>query len=1020
MATRMTPASTVHTAKSPRPGLLSGLALGLGMILSACSGGSSTSSGSSGGSLQIVSCSLSCGGGVGGTQISCGLNQVAVNESITLDFNQPINLATVTKNTFQITDIGTGKSPAGTFTLAAGNPKRLIFRPLLTFDASGNPVFGFQELHSYQVLVRGVNQDSGGNFITSTAGSENTSRMFCTIAASGILDPVPGPPNATVTVDVVTATDPVTGEVTSVAPMVASGGAGLIDVWSKSSIRMSFDDIMNPATLVNPVTGTSSTIKVFIDPDGNTTDASDQLQIFGDFTISIDEDNLVTNVTFKPSAGLPSSGSGIFPRVVVVSLPNSIVDLGANPIVNSGTVTFVPQFVPFSPVTMPEGGEQFLTEELLDNDNTGASWGGGALIRAKSGGSGRLGPLVVTVQSSPLILDTDNQVLDGFQIIPEGAGAFPPSATPPSATITDGVFEFSKVTIGPGAQLRFTGSNPARLFARGAANIQGSGTIDVRGASPADVFSVPSGHDSEELLGGVGGAAGPAGGAGGDGGDRPNDTDLSLIALGGQSNPGAERDGQPGVGVGGVVGLASGGGGLAWPAAHLATSSDLVDFFPDTVCKIDMTPGPGAGGGYATSGGTGIPKIVDPGFNPTPLPPGILPPNTPGGDSGLLALTPEVRTLDPNQGFLRGGSGGGGGGQGYLRSQTDGLPFSECKIGKKFKTYWGHSAAAGGGGGGALQLQAGQIIKLDGAITASGGDGASSQNPPISFNRGDQGAPGGGGSGGAILLQAPNLLIADTGDRLAVTGGTGGRGPGSGAGTFAGDGGLGLVRLEASTAPDPISEAKKIAPYDPLPGSVSGGETSSAILSTGVLPQGLSGPEGRSGAQSCWIVPEGNFFVLEFQDDDLSDPMDLDLGWDVDVVLTLPGFQPFSFRDPNDPNNPFGISPEAFLGTDLGGGTPGALVVRFQGVHSIKAVDDVCSVDLADPLGSVDPLSVTPWVRHPAELNSYWEDALPLQPELAAKRRTNMIRFQVIFDGEAPLSGLVAGVTNLRIQGIPD
>jgi hypothetical protein len=944
-----------------------------------------------------------------------------VNESISIDFNQPVDLATVTKNTFQVTDIGTGKSPAGSFSIAPDNPNRLIFRPLLTFDASGNPVFGFEELHSYQVLIRGVNQDSGGNFVSSIGGAPNTSRMFCTIAASGILDPVPGSPSVVVTVDVVTATDPTTGEVTEVTPMAATGGIVLADVWSDSKISMRFDDIMNPATLVNPVTGQSSTIKVSIDPDGDTSDNSDQVAIFGDFTITVDEVNLVTTVIFSPSGGLPSSGSGAIPRLVVVTLPPSIVDLGAHPIVNHGDVVFAPQFIAFAPVTMPSpSGEKFVTDQLLDGPNTGATWGNGALLRGKSGGSGQLGPLVVDLSSSPVVLNTDSQVFKTFNVVPEGAGSFPPSPTPPSITVTDGVFEFSRIEIGAGAQLRFSGSQPARLFARGTAAILGAGSIDARGSAPDDVFTSPSGHDSALLDGGAGGSAGPGGGAGGKGGDRPHDTDLSLVALGGQANPGAVRDGQPGLGVGGVASLAEGGGGLAWPAVQPTSSSDLTNFFPDTVCKIDMTAGPGGGGAYATSGGSGVAVIVDPNFNPQPPTPGTLPPDTFGGDSTDLGLTPAIRTLDPNQGFLRGGAGGGGGGQGYLRSQTDGLPFGECKIGKKFKTYWSHSGAGGGGGGGAIQLQAGKLVKLDGAILADGGKGASSQSPPISFNRSDQAAPGGGGAGGAILVQAPNVLIADTADRISVEGGAGGKGPGFGQGTIAGAGGLGLVRLEANTQPDPLVEAKKISPYNPTPGSISGGAASTAILSTGVLVQGVSGPEGRSGGQSCWIVPDGNFFVLDFQDDDLSDPLNLVLGWDVDVILTIPGFQPFSFRDINDPNNPFGISPEAFLGTDLGGATPGALVIRFQGVHATKEVDNICDVDLEDPLGVVDPESLTPWVRHPADLNTYWELALPGQTELSAKRRPNMIRFQVIFDGEAPLSGLIAGITNLRIQGVPD
>ncbi|MDF1797549.1 MAG: Ig-like domain-containing protein [Planctomycetota bacterium] len=969
--------------------------------------------------MQITSCSLACSGGAGGTQIACGLNQVAVNEALVISFSQPVNLATVNKNTFQVTDLGTGKSPAGSFTLDPSDPKNLIFRPLLTFDASGAPVFGFSENKSYQVLLRGTVQDSGGNFIASTSGKKNVSRMFCTIVATGILDPVPGAPSVDVSVDVVTEKDPVTGEVTAVEKFSANSGTLLTDVWSDSRITMTFDDVMNPATLVNPVTKESSTLHVYVDPDGNTNDPSDQVEVFGDYTINIDQDALKTVVVFTPSGGLPSSGSGLVPRKIILDIPSVVSDLGSNSLVNPGEVIFVPQFVPFDPVILPDGvGEQFITTKYRDTNRTGATWADGALLRGLGGGSGMLGDLIVSQEDSPVTLDTDSQVFSSFDVIPQGSVAFPPSATPPSVTITDGVFEFATIDVLPGAQLRFTGSKPARLFARGGAFVQSSGRIDASGATPPAQFTTPTGHDSSLLDGGLGGAGGPAAGSGGQGGDRPNDTDPSLLALLGSPNPGADIDGQDATGVGGTGTLGSGLGGTAWPTSAPSTSSDLGMFLPDKVCKVDMVAGPGSGGAYGTSGSPGVPVIVDGLLNPSP-PTGVVAPDTPGGDAATIGLTPEIRTLNPDLGHLRGGSGGGGGGTSWLRSQSDGFPFGECVIGKKFKVYTPHSGAGGGGGGGALQLQAGELIKVDGNILAKGGNGGDGQDAFASIDRQDQACPGGGGSGGALLLQARNLIITDTSERLNVSGGAGGIGAGGAPGTKGGVGGAGLVRLESQSVPDPLVEAKKIAPFNAAPGSVTGGPTSTAILSTGPMLQGFMGPQGRSGAQSCWIIPDGNFFVLDFTEDDLSDPLDPVYGWDFDVVTTL-GLQPFSFRNPTDPANPFGISPESALGSDLGGATPGTIVVRFQGVHSIKEVLDVCNVDLNDPLGSVDVTSLTPWVRHPAELNDYWDLALPGQPELAAKRRPNMIRYQIIFDGSTPLSGLVAGLTNFHMKASPD
>lgn len=1000
---------------------LAGLA-GLGITLGGCSPGSGTSASSVGGSMRIVSCSLSCGGGGGGTQISCGLNQVSVNEAIVIDFSHPVDISSVDKTTFQVTDVATGKSPLGTFALVPGQPNRLLFRPLLSFTASGNPVHGFNELHSYQILVRGVNQDSGGSFITSTSGKPNASRMFCTVAASGILDQVAGPPTVTVAVDVVTETDPITGAVLATEERVASGGAFIENVWSESTIRLHFDDVMNPATLVNPVTGESSTLRIAIDPDGNTSDASDQLELFGEYSIVIDELGLSTDVEFVPSGGLPSAGSGVVPRVIVVSMPNSISDLGAHALANFGEVRFVPQKLLFEAVVMPKGGENFVGTELRDTDRTGALWGEGALLRGKAGGSGRLGALVVTAANSPMVLNTDSQVVSGVDVIAEGPQAFPPSAVS-SATVEGGLFEFSEVVVEPGAAIEFTGSNPARLFARGRVFVDGGGRVSANGKLPSDeLVGAPAGHNSTNLQGGAGGLAGLSGGAGGKGGDRPDDSDASLFAIGGSPNPGALVDGSAGEGVGGVVGAGSGFGGLTWPALPPANAGDVASYFFNYTCTVGMVAGPGGGGGYATAGGASAASIVQK-FAYDLEQPGLDSPQTQGSDPGSVGLTALMRTLDPNLGLLIGGAGGGGGGLQYTRSKSNGeynKPKKLCEGQTGFAVYMPQSGAGGGAGGGAMQVQSGSLALIEGVLEVRGGDGGSSLGGFKSNKPTDQASPGGGGSGGGLLLQAPQLQITPTPGRLDVSGGQGGMGPGGGSASLGGAGGAGLVRLESDVLPAGGLTALSIAPYDPEPGSPSGGVLSSELLSMGSLTQGLTGPEGRSGAQSCWIRPQGNFLILEFAEDDLGDPMHPIYGWDTDVITTLPDSVPFSFRDGSDGDNPFGVAPEVLLGSDLGGATPGVIVVRFQGVRAVQAVENPCAVDLASIGGAINIESLTGWVRHPAELNHYWDALLPDQPLLAAQRRPNMFRYQVIFDGNGASSSLVAGITNLRVGAVPD
>ncbi|HOX44887.1 MAG TPA: hypothetical protein PK668_14905 [Myxococcota bacterium] len=106
----------------------------------------------------------------------------------------------------------------------------------------------------------------------------------------------------------------------------------------------------------------------------------------------------------------------------------------------------------------------------------------------------------------------------------------------------------------------------------------------------------------------------------------------------------------------------------------------------------------------------------------------------PGGAGGSAC---GLTTLSP----LLGGSGGGGGGA-----------FN-----------W---AGDGGGGGGAIQLVAGERIRVEtGAIIHAGGGGGGTSSAD------NWGAAGGGGAGGGILLEAPVVEVAGL---LAANGGGGG------------------------------------------------------------------------------------------------------------------------------------------------------------------------------------------------------------------------------------------------------
>lgn len=1003
----------------PSRGLAGALVL-LASGLASCSGG-----GGGGGNFKIVSCTLGCAGsGAGGDgQVTCGIQDVFVNGDLRVAFDAPVSQASLSVFTVQVTQLGTGKTPAADRFVDPNDPKILVYRPKLAFDSSGSPVFGLSAGASYTVKLPGAVEDPGSDFVRSTGGSPNLHRMLCTVEASlGVLDAKPGSPSVAVTVDQVTSYDPGTGDPLTFALDVPADGA--VDVFQLSPITLKFDDLMNPATLVNPVTGESQSVQVMIDPDGIVSDPSDQQEILGTFSILLDQALLTTTVIFTPEIGYPSAGPDpVNKRKIVVHLPSSISDLGGHPLLNSGFVAFTPEVVTFGPTQLKE---DFLTTAKEDVLSSGGDWGqqfDGLLLPGVAGGSGRLGFLEVPAGAT-IVLNTDNEdfsditdplifnpanvlgaTFDGTQYV------FPP--------VTDGIFEFATVRLNSGSQLRFEGSNPGRLFVRGEVGV--NGRLDVSGGDLGE-------HDDSEVFGQPGGEAGASGGPGGDGGRLPTWVGFELVAGTVVPDPPApppptlpELNGQTGIGVVDNLinptgtDLGNGTGGFAWPQPttahpelHLPTApSDITGLELDLfTCGTLMKATVGGGAAFALNGTAGINTPLIGTSQPT------AGPTATGGlasDFGLgIGSDPESpqRTLSPEAGYLHGSAGGGGGGASVAFTNTDGLP-TLCSVPPaQISNYQQHSGAGGGGGAGALQVQAGSRLIVDGIVDASGGIGGGK----IQLGN-DPTAAGGGGAGGALLLQGPVVQVSSVPGRIDVSGGykfststatpdlaVGSQGP---IGSFGGLGGAGLLRIETFPNPTLPVLATEAAKYLPKAATLTGfGATINDVFHIAELEVQTVGPGSRSGVQSCWFRPEGNFFLLDFQEDDGET-----LGWDLKILPNPPSLGAQSYRGENDF---FGVSLETLLGNELG---VSPLVVRFQGARSVKQVDDLCDVDLAGPNSPILAGSVTGWVEHPAELNDYFGD-----PALAS----NMVRFEIIFDRSKPFFGALTGITELTIETLPN
>ena len=1062
-----------------RPTVLRTSALLLGAAsLVGCSGSAATEFG---GELFIESCSLACTDGAGGLQVGCSIVDVTENQEISILFSEPVDPASVNASSVQVIDVDNGTAPDGLRFVDPLDPRRVIFRPTVSFETGVD--FSFLRNRSYEFFVPGQVQGDSGPFIRSVGGSPNQSRLLCTVLTSqGVADTVPGDPIVEVFVDAVNVD--ANGE-----PVLDAAGNPILtrtqlgddpdnpvtDLFLTSNIFFEFNELMNLPTVANNALMTAPFISVELDGDGNlSTGGTDRSPIDGAYTVTVDQQLLTTSLLFVPNGGFPAvSADDLMPPLVVVSIPSSVVDIDENPVTTltgGGSLVAIAQRIEFDEVFIPsEEGETFDLSGLEDGSQesvraTGARWGNGILAPGLIGGSGRHGSLRIG-GGQTVILNTDSQVfpIPGSMSVNVIGNQDPVTMLyPTSITETGGVFEFSSLEIAQTGRLILTGSNPARILVRGSVNLSPSSTLDVSGRSaPAHDSTIPDNDDffaipaNEDLLP----IGGPNAATGGLGGDRANfvgvTSILNLPNNSGIVNPEAQRFGRPGGGVGGdgsVIGR--GNGGQQFPA-ELPTNTSLVAatlgglgfsiLANPTVsgmeaCISPQLGGVGSGGGYSSQGGLGLalPPVTATEFPDQGTRPGQTNSNSPPAlaspDANNTGYT--TRILEWQNDNLRGGASGGGGGNhpyGTFSDVVVGISGCEGNFGTNFISDWfDHSAGAGGGGGGAVEIAAGREIVVSGLIDATGGDGGSSitqQGTGSSFAM-----PGGGGSGGAVRLRSEEVRIIGNG-MVDVSGGDGGTAIWTnfmmnGVLTLGGAGSPGLVRIEdASTSMAPITFVNLANRVRPLSSnaleflSVATGFVDASDDSVTTLR-----PDSISGGTSCFFRPLGPFQTLGFRADEAGVNTVESKGWTMDVVLSDGSTRPYRGSDDGSPSweEEFGN----LLGFDLAPGELASpIVVRFQGARSLgQTVMNPCDINLdADPIPQVQAGSVTPWVSHPADLEL-------LTSASGAPFAPTMIRYVVIFDGTIDLDtgdtpgqilqnqggGLsVVGVDNLRIEADP-
>jgi len=735
------------------------------LILVVASGFGCSGGGGGGGSIGFdcnsgqsnVMCLESCNLGCSST--GCQQTNIAQNEVIILTFSDNIDVNSVNSSSIRFRT-PTGDEPVGEFLV---NDNRVEFVPTVSISG-GQTFYGFTSGETYTMTI--VGGQGQAEIVRSTSGKPFGSTLTCTLQSTeGIVDLNGVPPAAVL-----------------VSP------TNLVSAPLNSEILLEFNELIDATPFLS---GTQSpiefsvrrTMPVAAPGTGFACDPQSQPQaLAGSQVLSFDAARGVSLVSFTPAQTLPGN------VCIEISVTNGVTDLSGRT-ASPQLFQFLTEVVPLSDFEIIE---TFDDEALLDADASAGVWDGGSAQFAEIGGDGRHGPFSIDFAFDTEVIIDGKRVFEldtNNTLIPANNGTV---AT--AQTITDGRYFFSTMVVPADIRLRFVGNDPPIV------NV--AGRLDVLGDIEIDGESITTAQFPTTTLGQVGAMGGIYGGQGGQGGNRC----LGVGSSNGQFNGGDGEDVTV-LAAHGYFAQRAGTGGKGsslYPASGLSSDQQFGSNPPVGLMYCLSACAGGAGGGLYTSGQPGQALNVFSGSTPVPNASQFFgPPSVAGLAFPLFPFPPAVGLQTSSDHFLVGGAGGGG-------------SASNSTLSLSLARTWS-SGAAGGGGGGAMALRAGRALRLgpSGNLLARGG----SAYDYIGQSAGGQVAPAGGGSGGSIILQAGGTT--ELTGQIDVRGGSGGffRRQG-GAGIFpnqgiveieGGDGGVGFVRLEKTTAPD-ISDLANMQP----------------------------------------------------------------------------------------------------------------------------------------------------------------------------------------------------------------
>jgi len=806
------------------------------IMLAACSGGTSSSSGLTGKGFQLIGMSVQPGA------------IWEVNRPIDFTFSAPVDFSTVSLNTISIRDLN-GMPASGAFELLDETTVR--FQPTCpTLGDLSDSGFKIGSIN-YQIAVLGLQGGSGLSVegVGGTPLKDSQYRTFITpgspTPAVAFIDTKNGPPSPVVRQFAVDGSVVNPGD--AVTYIETAGGAGAPVEFEFDAATQTFNEPSGQG--MNLFSDQSTQLAVLVEFNQPVNPAEENISDSRIYLEALDltggPDNWVpvsTEVQLEQNcsstgATLRLEPQGILPQdsevrvVVTTEFEDLVGDRNQLQVDNFAhfRVTEI-DYPTLTPAT--DGADEIKEDFLLGAGDFGslhddqapfaeppAVWREGRLSAAFAftGTGGSDGAFDWVIPSGQLVLvDTNGAVtISGGDIGDDmsGLGAF---TVTKQQQIVGGQVNVRHLVIEDGATVKAVGVNPVKIQASG--NVLIRGILDASGFDRQDVATLNTGNQPEI------GAAGAAGG--GSGGTSSFLTTTSTPQGGngfgawGQANLGG-NGGESGYGTGGKNKRRPGGGGGGSFGFDATSSTDLNGF------NFGMVREDGWNGDVGATGAiTGLKPPSGGAMGPVPF-------KDPSGTNDFFGVAFDGSTV--TVGELKTPWAGAGGGAGGDAVPANSFPHPTWAAGTDEK------GGGGGGGGGSLHVLALGNITLedDGVILANGGRGGAGENT-IGFDH--LGGGGGGGSGGHIILEAGSQLIFDgvAANCITARGGQAGKGKSGPDSTNAGGaGGPGIIQVHVLDPGTNIVYQNAIAAANTLE-EVTGPDAIELVPSFGALSKGRS------------------------------------------------------------------------------------------------------------------------------------------------------------------------------------